>query len=105
MLSVTTSESRSDSCARHLLHTDLPKRSEYHLNSDIALAAWQYYASTKNETWLAEKGYPLVRNLADMFASFVTYNDTSGMYSTLNETSPDEYRYAVDLSESNKSRV
>ncbi|GAA5880894.1 hypothetical protein JCM3774_003235 [Rhodotorula dairenensis] len=64
---------------------------EYHLNSDIALAAWQYYASTKNETWLEQKGYPLVRNLADMFASFVTYNETSGMYSTLNETSPDEY--------------
>ncbi|GAA5992775.1 hypothetical protein JCM10908_006927 [Rhodotorula pacifica] len=64
---------------------------EYHLNSDIALAAWQYYASTKNQTWLAQKGYPLVRNLADMFASFVTFNQTSGMYSTLNETSPDEY--------------
>lgn len=70
-------------------------RSEYHLNSDIALAAWQYYASTKNETWLEEKGYPLVRNVADMFASFVTYNQTSGMYSTLNETSPDEYRWAI----------
>ena len=70
-------------------------RSEYHLNSDIALAAWQYYASTKNETWLEEKGYPLVRNVADMFASFVTYNQTSGMYSTLNETSPDEYRWVI----------
>lgn len=33
-----------------------------------------------------------MRNVADMFASFVTYNQTSGMYSTLNETSPDEYR-------------
>ncbi|GAA6025861.1 hypothetical protein JCM8202_002098 [Rhodotorula sphaerocarpa] len=64
---------------------------EYHLNSDIALAAWQYYASTQNKTWLEEKGYPLVRNLAEMFASFVTYNETSGKYVTLNETSPDEY--------------
>lgn len=26
-----------------------------------------------------------------MFASFVTYNETSGKYVTLNETSPDEY--------------
>ncbi|GAA6031033.1 hypothetical protein JCM8097_003971 [Rhodosporidiobolus ruineniae] len=64
---------------------------EYHLNSDIALAAWQYYATTGNKTWLEEKGYPLVRNAADMFASFVVRDEATGMYHTYNETSPDEY--------------
>ncbi|GAA5981976.1 hypothetical protein JCM11641_006816 [Rhodosporidiobolus odoratus] len=64
---------------------------EYHLNADIALAAWQYYAATGNQTWLEEKGWPLVKNIADMFAAFVVYNETTGMYETYNETSPDEY--------------
>ncbi|GAA5906847.1 hypothetical protein JCM6882_006845 [Rhodosporidiobolus microsporus] len=64
---------------------------EYHLNSDIALAAWQYYAVTGNQTWLEEKGWPLVKNVADMIASFVVYNETTGRYDTYNMTSPDEY--------------
>ncbi|GAA6018450.1 hypothetical protein JCM10207_000898 [Rhodosporidiobolus poonsookiae] len=64
---------------------------EYHLNSDIALAAWQYYAATGNDTWLAEKGWPIVKNVADMFASFVVWNETTQLYDTYNETSPDEY--------------
>ncbi|BGP14872.1 hypothetical protein JCM10213_003772 [Rhodosporidiobolus nylandii] len=64
---------------------------EYHLNSDIALAAWQYYAATGNQTWLEEKGWPLVQSIAEMFASFVVYNETTGKYDTYNETSPDEY--------------
>ncbi|BGP30989.1 alpha,alpha-trehalase ath1 [Rhodotorula toruloides] len=64
---------------------------EYHLNPDIALAAWQYFAATGNKTWLQEKGYPLIRGAADMIATFVKYNETTGQYYTTNMTSPDEY--------------
>ncbi|BGP23663.1 alpha,alpha-trehalase ath1 [Rhodotorula toruloides] len=64
---------------------------EYHLNPDIALAAWQYFAATGNKTWLQEKGYPLIRGAADMIATFVQYNQTTGQYYTTNMTSPDEY--------------
>lgn len=68
-----------------------PPSDEYHLNSDIALAIWQYYAATGNDTWLAEVGYPVLNATADMFASFVVLNETTGQYETFNETSPDEY--------------
>ncbi|GAA5861901.1 hypothetical protein JCM8547_008590 [Rhodosporidiobolus lusitaniae] len=64
---------------------------EYHLNSDIALAVYQYFAATGNHTWLAEKGWPIVKSVADMFAQFVVYNETTRTYDTYNETSPDEY--------------
>ncbi|GAA5820821.1 hypothetical protein JCM3770_000353 [Rhodotorula araucariae] len=72
---------------------------QYHLNSDIALAAWQYFAVTNDTQWLEEKGYPLVRGAADMFASFVTRNDTGNgtyQYVTLNTTGADEYANHVN---------
>ncbi|GAA5893748.1 hypothetical protein JCM8208_001234 [Rhodotorula glutinis] len=72
---------------------------QYHLNSDIALAAWQYYATTNNKTWLEEKGYPLVKGAAEMFASFVTKNETGNgtyEYVTLNTTGADEYANQVN---------
>ncbi|GAA6009189.1 alpha,alpha-trehalase ATH1 [Rhodotorula paludigena] len=72
---------------------------QYHLNSDIALAAWQYYAATNNQTWLEEKGYPIVRGTADMFASFVQRNETADggyNYVTLNTSSADEYASFVN---------
>ncbi|GAA5927993.1 alpha,alpha-trehalase ATH1 [Sporobolomyces koalae] len=64
---------------------------EYHLNADIALAVTDYYSQTQNKTWLAEKGWPLVEAISDMFATFVVYDNSTGQYSTYNETSPDEY--------------
>ncbi|GAA5888338.1 hypothetical protein JCM5296_003292 [Sporobolomyces johnsonii] len=64
---------------------------EYHLNSDIGLAIYQYYASTQNQTWLEEKGWPVLEAVSNMFASFVQYDNSTGLYSTFNETSPDEY--------------
>lgn len=69
------------------------------MNSDIALAAWQYYAATNNQTWLEEKGYPIVRGTADMFASFVQRNETADggyNYVTLNTSSADEYASFVN---------
>ncbi|KAJ2960828.1 hypothetical protein NQZ79_g3891 [Umbelopsis isabellina] len=64
---------------------------EYHLNNDIALAQWQYYLVTKNETWLEEKGYPIMQHVSEFWAGHVTKNDTTGTYTTRNETDPDEY--------------
>ncbi|GAA5883213.1 hypothetical protein JCM16303_007308 [Sporobolomyces ruberrimus] len=64
---------------------------EYHLNADIALAVNEYYSFTQNRTWLEEKGWPIVEAVSDMFATFVQYDNSTGKYSTYNETSPDEY--------------
>lgn len=71
---------------------------EYHLNGDIALAVQQYYAFTQNETWLEEKGWPIVEAVSEMFASFVQYNSSTGKYSAYNVTSADEYSNHVNSS-------
>lgn len=69
---------------------------EYHLNSDIALAHYQYWSSTQNETWLREEGWPVIESNAAFWASHVVYNETVGKYATLNETDPDEYANHID---------
>lgn len=69
---------------------------EYHLNNDIALLAYQYYASTGNTTWFDQLGWPLMENVAEMWATQVRYNSTTGKYNTFNETGPDEYANHVD---------
>jgi trehalose/maltose hydrolase-like predicted phosphorylase len=68
---------------------------EYHINNDIALAQWQYYLATGNETWLRSNGYPVISAVADMWASLAVRvnSNTSSNYTfqTFNLTDPDEY--------------
>ncbi|KAE8258724.1 hypothetical protein A4X13_0g1489 [Tilletia indica] len=63
---------------------------EYHLNADIAIAQWQYYQATGNQTWLREQGWPIIRDVARMFADFVE-TGPNGTYITSNLTDPNEY--------------
>lgn len=51
---------------------------EYHLNNDIALAQWQYFLATGNKTWLAEKGYPIMKGVSEFWASQVIKDLSSG---------------------------
>ncbi|KAL8276477.1 hypothetical protein RQP46_011127 [Phenoliferia psychrophenolica] len=69
---------------------------EYHLNNDIALAQFQYYAATANLTWLETKGWPIIQTVAEFWAGHVIYNATTLKYDTLNETDPDEYANHID---------
>ncbi|KAK9464675.1 glycosyl hydrolase family 65 central catalytic domain-containing protein [Lipomyces arxii] len=65
---------------------------QYHINVDIAQAHWSQFLLSNDTNWLAEKGYPIIRDAADMFASYVIKNQsTGGYYYTLNMTDPDEY--------------
>ncbi|KZP31745.1 carbohydrate-binding module family 32 protein [Athelia psychrophila] len=64
---------------------------EYHLENDISLAQWQYWAATQNKTWLEASGWPVVGAIAEFWASQVVWNATVGGYGTVNETDPDEY--------------
>lgn len=56
--------------------------SEIHVNADIAIAQWQYYLATQDRNWLKQHGWPVIRALADFWASRVTYV-------------PDKYRYEI----------
>lgn len=80
---------------------------EYHLNNDIALAHWQYYLQTNNQTFLENQAWPIMEGVSRFWAAQVTptpanetlqdgnntANPPAGVrqYVTLNLTDPDEY--------------
>lgn len=56
---------------------------QYHINSDIALAHWQYFQQTNDLNWLAKQGWPVIKKVADMFAAYVFHNTSTGKYETI----------------------
>ncbi|AWL40386.1 MULTISPECIES: discoidin domain-containing protein [unclassified Streptomyces] len=66
-----------------------------HLQGDVSLAVWQYYLATGDRDWLAERGWPLLKGIADFWESRATANP-DGSYSVENVAGPDEYSNGVD---------
>ncbi|MGQ4516487.1 carbohydrate-binding protein [Streptomyces sp. DW26H14] len=67
---------------------------EDHLESDIALAQWQYYQATGDTTWLKDDGFPVLKDVAEFWASRVT-RGADGQYHIEGVTGPDEYHEHV----------
>ncbi|WP_327369638.1 discoidin domain-containing protein [Streptomyces sp. NBC_01217] len=65
-----------------------------HLQGDVALAVWQYYLATGDRAWLAGRGWPLLRGIADFWVSRATAN-ADGSYSVKDVAGPDEYSNGV----------
>jgi trehalose/maltose hydrolase-like predicted phosphorylase len=65
-------------------------RSEIHINGDVALAQWQYYLITGDSSWLALKGYPVIRETADFWVSRSSYDSAGGRYHIRNVVSVSE---------------
>ena len=63
---------------------------EHHITADIGIAFWNYYRVTKNKKWLEEKGYPLLKEVADFWVSRVTPNE-DGSYSIKNVVGANEF--------------
>ncbi|MFG2892763.1 discoidin domain-containing protein [Streptomyces sp. NPDC048248] len=70
-------------------------RTQNHLMGDISLATWQYYLATKDTGWLRSRGWPVLKGIAEFWASRATRND-DGSYSVKNVAGPDEYSNGVD---------
>ena len=68
---------------------------EDHLESDIALAQWQYYEATADKAWLRGYGYPVLRDVAEFWAGRVT-RGSGGEYHIDGVTGPDEYTAGVN---------
>ncbi|MCL2728684.1 MAG: NEW3 domain-containing protein [Actinomycetia bacterium] len=68
---------------------------EDHLQSDIALAQWQYYQATGDTAWLRDEGYPVIKDVADFWASRVTLG-ADGEYHINHVTGPDEFTSGVN---------
>lgn len=70
-------------------------KTQNHLQSDIALATWQYYLATKDTNWLRTRGWPVIKGIAQFWAGRVTHNDDDS-YSIKNVAGPDEYSNGVN---------
>jgi trehalose/maltose hydrolase-like predicted phosphorylase len=68
---------------------------EHHITADVALAAWNYYCVTQDKNWLREKGWPILKNTADFWASRVERNGP-GHYDIKNVVAADEWAENVD---------
>ena len=68
-------------------------RSEDHMTGDISLAAQQYFAASRNTTWLRHGGgFALIEGIARFWASKARRNQANGAAWSLAQTqSPDEY--------------
>jgi trehalose/maltose hydrolase-like predicted phosphorylase len=63
---------------------------EIHVNADIAIAQWQYWLATHDRQWLRTDGWPVIRNIAEFWASRATYNAEKQRYEILHVTSVEE---------------
>ena len=60
---------------------------EIHVNADIAIAQWQYWLATQDRQWLRQYGWPVIRNVADFWASRATWNADQRRYEITHVTS------------------
>jgi protein-glucosylgalactosylhydroxylysine glucosidase len=68
---------------------------EQHITGCVAVAAWNYYAVTQDKVWLRERGYPILKECADFWASRVERNGV-GRYEIKNVVAADEWAENVD---------
>lgn len=70
------------------------RNSQDHLQSEIALAQWQYYLATGDEKWLAERGWPVLQQLAVFWVNRAMLGD-DGKYHVAGVDGADEYARRV----------
>ena len=72
---------------------------EIHIDSDIALAQWQYYQASGDTAWLRDKAWPVLKDIADYWATRAV-PDAAGGYDINDVQGADEYHAHVDNSAS-----
>lgn len=68
---------------------------EHHITADVAIAFWNYYRVTQDKTWLEERGFPMLKEVADYWVSRVHKNE-DGSYSIKNVVGANEFAPNVD---------
>lgn len=69
---------------------------EHHITADIGIAFWNYYSVTDDKIWLREKGFPILKEVADFWVSRAVKNDNDS-YSINNVVGANEfYHHAND---------
>ncbi|KAK2601445.1 hypothetical protein N8I77_010894 [Diaporthe amygdali] len=69
---------------------------EYHINGDIGLGLYNYYAVTGDEGTFRNEMFPVYDAIATFYSDLLTLNETTGQWELTNATDPDEYANHVD---------
>ena len=68
---------------------------EQHITGCVGYAAWRYFQTTHDTTWLRTKGYPIISGTADFWANRAELGK-DGKYHILNVVCADEWAENVD---------
>ncbi|ANH83823.1 glycosyl hydrolase family 65 [Niabella ginsenosidivorans] len=68
---------------------------QHHITGDVGWAFWKYYQVTKDKTWLRERGYPILKEVADFWASRVERKGP-GNYEINNVIGANEWQENID---------
>jgi trehalose/maltose hydrolase-like predicted phosphorylase len=68
---------------------------EHHITACVGIAAWNYYCVTQDKSWLAEKGYPILKATAEFWASRVERNGAK-QFNINNVVAADEWAENVN---------
>ncbi|MEO1518506.1 MAG: glycoside hydrolase family 65 protein [Bacteroidota bacterium] len=68
---------------------------QHHITGCIGWAFWQYYLVTGDKEWLATRGYPMLREVADFWSSRVERNGP-GQYDIKNVIGANEWEENID---------
>ncbi|KAJ1567559.1 hypothetical protein HK405_005515 [Cladochytrium tenue] len=69
---------------------------EYHINGDIGVELYNYFAVTGDTTYLKNSLFPVYDAIAYFYGELVALNETSGKYVLTNATDPDEFANNVN---------
>lgn len=69
---------------------------EIHITGDVALAQWQYFLATADTAWLAQYGYPVIKETADFWIDRVSYNEQEDRFEINNVVSVEEDLIGID---------
>jgi len=68
---------------------------QQHITGCVGWAFWKYYQVTKDKTWLKERGYPVLKEVADFWSSRVERKST-GHYEINNVIGANEWQENID---------
>ena len=68
---------------------------EHHITGCVAWATWKYYQVTKDKEWLSNRGYPMLREIANYWVSRVE-KGADGKYHINNVVGADEWAENID---------
>ncbi|MEM8893601.1 MAG: glycoside hydrolase family 65 protein [Bacteroidota bacterium] len=68
---------------------------QHHITADVGWAYWKYYQVTGDKQWLANRGYPMLKEVADFWTSRVERNGP-GQYDIKNVIGANEWQENID---------